>query len=224
MKTNKDPKGLITQDSIMVAPRELNDDANWTLVESKQTRKLREKERLENLAQFPPLPTVNEGSVAMSTETASSKRRANKINLKKIFNEDKQSSGTPRTITIKNIDLIKKEEKCTKSEEKKVIDISSSTDTFDDLTSISESTTEDSSGIFTIETRSSSDEDSSTPSIYKRKNLNEKIREQAYSAKCATDSNKKIKKVEDMKTPSKEPEENQDFLKEQEKLYQSNSS
>ena len=52
----------------MVAPQELNDDANWTLVESKQTRKLREKERLENLAQFPPLPTVNEGSVATSTE------------------------------------------------------------------------------------------------------------------------------------------------------------
>ena len=130
-----------------------------------------------------------------------------------------QSSGTPRTITSKNIDLIKKEEKCTKSEEKKVIDISSSTDTFDDLTSISESTTEDSSGIFTIETRSSSNEDSSTPSVYKRKNLNERIREQAYSAKCATDSIKKIKKVKEMKTPSEEPEENQDFLKEQEKLY-----
>ena len=92
----------------MVAPQELNDDTNWTLVESKQTRKLREKERLQNLAQFPPLPMMNEGSVAMSTETASSKYRGNKINLKKIFNEDKQSSRTPRTITIKNIDLIKK--------------------------------------------------------------------------------------------------------------------
>ena len=103
---------------------------------------------------------MNEWLVAMSTEIASSKRRAKKINLKKNFNEDKQSSGIPRTIIIKNIDLIKKEEKCTKSEEKKVIDISSSTDTFDDLISISESTTEDSSGIFTIETRSSSDEDS----------------------------------------------------------------
>ena len=142
MKTNNDPKGLITQDSIMVAPQELNDNANWTLVESKQTRKLQEKERLQNLAQFPPLPTVNEGSVAMLTETASSKCRANKIYLKKIFNEYKQSSGTPRTITIKNIELINTE-KNTKSEEKEVIDISSSTDTFDDLTSISESTTED---------------------------------------------------------------------------------
>ena len=88
--------------------------------------------------------------------------------LKKYFNEDKQSSGTPRTITIKNIELIIKEEKNTKSEEKEVIDISSSTDTFDDLTSISESTTEESSGIFTIETRSFSDEDSSTTSVYKR--------------------------------------------------------
>ena len=84
----------------------VNDDANWTLVESKQTSKLQEKERIQNLAQFPPLHTVNEGSVDMSTETASSKRRANKINLKKIFNEDKQSSGTPRIITIKNIELI----------------------------------------------------------------------------------------------------------------------
>ena len=93
MKTNKDPKGLITQDSIIVAPQELNDDTNWTLVESKQTRK--------------------------------------------------QSSGTPRTITIKNIDLIKKEEKSTNSEDKEAIDISSSTDSFEDLTSISESTTED---------------------------------------------------------------------------------
>ena len=136
MKTNKDPKGLITQDSIMVAPRELNDDANWTLIESKQTCKLWEKERLQNLAQFPPLPTVNEGSVAISTETASSKRRTNKINLKKIF-KDKQSSGISRIITIKNIELINKENKNSKSEEKEVIDISSSTDTFDDLTSIS---------------------------------------------------------------------------------------
>ena len=37
--------------------------------------------------------------------------------------------------------------------------------------------------------------------------------------KCAIDSIKKIKKVKDMKTPSKEAEENQNFLKEQEKLY-----
>ena len=187
----QDPRGLITQDSIItysiiVAPQELNDDTNWTLVESKQTHKLQEKKRLQNLAQLPHLPTVNEGLVAMSTETASSKRRANKINLKKFFNEDKQSSGTTRTITIKNISLIKKEEKYTKPEEKGVIDISSSTDTFDHLTSISESTTKDSSGIFTIETRSSSDEESSTPSVNKRKCLNATIREQAYSSKCAT--------------------------------------
>ena len=85
---------------------------------------------------------MNEGSVAMSTGTASSKRRTNKINLKKIF-KDKQSSGISRIITIKNIELINKENKNSKSEEKEVIDISSSTDTFDDLTSISESTTED---------------------------------------------------------------------------------
>ena len=97
--------------------------------------------------------------------------------------------------------------------------MSSITDTFDDLTSISESTTEDSSGIFTIETRSFSDKDSSIPSVYKRENLNERIREQAYSAKCAMDSINKIKKIKDMKIPSKEPEENQTFLKEQEKLY-----
>ena len=109
------------------------------------------KERLQNLAPFPPLPMVNEGSVVMSTETASSQRRVDKINLKEILNEDKQLSGTPRTITIKNIELINTEKKNTKSEEKKVIDISSNTDTFDDLTSISESTTEDSSCIFAIE-------------------------------------------------------------------------
>ena len=69
----------------MVSQQGLNDDVNWTLVEAKQTRKLREKERLQNLTQFPLLPTVNEGSVVMSTETASSKRRANKINLKDFF-------------------------------------------------------------------------------------------------------------------------------------------
>ena len=154
---------------------------------------------------------MNEGSVAMSTETASSNCRANKINLKKFFNEDKQSSGTTRTITIKNISLIKKEEKYTKPEEKGVIDISSSTDTFDHLTSISESTTKDSSGIFTIETRSSSDEDSSTPSVYKRKNLNERIREQACSAKCATDSINNIKKVKDMKHHQKSQKKTKPF-------------
>ena len=62
---------------------------------------------------------MNEGSVAMSTETASSKYRGNKINLKKIFNEDKQSSGTPRTITIKNIELINTEKKRRKPNQKK---------------------------------------------------------------------------------------------------------
>ena len=30
MKNTKDITGLITQDSIMVAPQELNDDASWT--------------------------------------------------------------------------------------------------------------------------------------------------------------------------------------------------
>ena len=52
MKTNKDPNGLITQESNMVAPQELFDDASWTIVESKKTRKKNKKERLQHLAQF----------------------------------------------------------------------------------------------------------------------------------------------------------------------------
>ena len=62
MKTEKDHKGLITQGSIMVAPQEVYDNTNWTLVESKQTRNLKEKERLQHMAKCPPLPTVNKGS------------------------------------------------------------------------------------------------------------------------------------------------------------------
>ena len=84
---------------------------------------------------------VNEGSVATSKETTTSKRRANKTILKKTFDNDKLSSGTTKCITIN------KYKKNTRPEEKEVIDISSNTDTFDDLTFISESTTEDSSGI-----------------------------------------------------------------------------
>ena len=149
----------------------MEDDANWTLVESKQTQKLQEKERIHNLAQFLPVPMLNEGSVATSKETASSNRRCNKTNLKKKIDEDKLSSGTTQSITIN------KYKKNTKPEEKEVIDVSSNTDTFDDLTSISESTTEDSSGVLTIGTRSSSEEESSIPNVYQRKCLNKNIRE-----------------------------------------------
>ena len=60
MKTTKDPTGLITQDSIIVAPQELNDDASWTLIQSKKTRKERQKAKEKNLTAFPPLPSIQE--------------------------------------------------------------------------------------------------------------------------------------------------------------------
>ena len=102
MKTNKDPNRLITQESIIVAPQELNDDASWTLVESKKTLKQNKKERLQRLAQFPPLLKVREGPVAISQESASSKQVSIKIHLNKIFNGDKLANKTHKLITFKN--------------------------------------------------------------------------------------------------------------------------
>ena len=58
MKNAKDTTGLITQDSIMVAPQELNDDAGWILVQSKKTWKERQKAKEENLAAFSPLLSI----------------------------------------------------------------------------------------------------------------------------------------------------------------------
>ena len=46
---------------------------------------------------------INEVSVTTPKETSSSKHRANKINLKKNFDEEKLASGTLKSITIKNI-------------------------------------------------------------------------------------------------------------------------
>ena len=97
--------------------------------------------------------------MATLKDTALTKCRSNKINLKKIVNEEKSSSWIPKGITIKNIEVIKKEEKSTNPEQKDIINISSDTDTFDNLTSISELTTEDSNDVFKIETISSSQED-----------------------------------------------------------------
>ena len=42
----------------MVAPQELNDDAGWTLDQSKKTWKERQKAKEENLTAFPPLPSI----------------------------------------------------------------------------------------------------------------------------------------------------------------------
>ena len=61
MKTNHDSKEMFSQDSIIVALQELkNDDTSWIFVQSKKNQKLREKERLQYLAQIPSFPTVNE--------------------------------------------------------------------------------------------------------------------------------------------------------------------
>ena len=51
----------------MVAPRELNDDAGWTLVQSKKTRKERQNAKEENLATFPPLPSIQKDSTTNQT-------------------------------------------------------------------------------------------------------------------------------------------------------------
>ena len=58
MKTAKDTTGLITQDSIMVAPQQLNDDTSWTLIQSKKTWKERKEAKQANLAAFPPLSSI----------------------------------------------------------------------------------------------------------------------------------------------------------------------
>ena len=58
MKTIKDTTGLLIQHSIMVAPQEINDNADWSLVQSKKTQKKRQKAKQENLATFPPLPSI----------------------------------------------------------------------------------------------------------------------------------------------------------------------
>ena len=63
----------------MVAPHELNDDASWTLVQSKKTQKERQKAKQENLAAFPPLPSIQKGdeSVAkLSEKSASSSKHS----------------------------------------------------------------------------------------------------------------------------------------------------
>ena len=142
MKTDKDPNGLITQESNMVAPQELFDDASWTIVESKKTRKQNKKERLQHLAQFPPLPKVKGGSVAMSQESASSKHKHTKINLNKIFNGEKLANKTPKIITIKknkkSLKVKNDKNKNTNNSFNEIISISS-TESINEDTSISES-------------------------------------------------------------------------------------
>ena len=217
MKTNKDTTGLITQASIMVAPQELNDDANWTLVQSKKTRKQKEKERQEHLAQFPPLSTENEGSVAKSKESASSKHRTTKINLSKIFNREKLATKTPKTITIKHTKKSQNNQDSIKQDKNEIISILSSSDSSDDASSISEFTTEDcSDSTFTIETITTSEvECSTTPSVYQKKNINRRTKEMAYSAKSTVDSIIKLRKVKN----KGEPDTEQDFPQEQEELH-----
>jgi len=228
MKTNKDPNGLITQESIMVAPQELNDDASWTLVESKKTRKQNKKERLQHLAQFPPLPKVKDGSVAMSQESASSKRLSTKINLNKIFNGERLANKTPKVITFKNNTKKIKDKDTNMQKEKQnddeIISISS-TETIDDNTTISESTTEHSEDSFiTLKTTSESEDDESTkPSVYRNKNLNQRIRERAYSARSIVDSITKLKKVKNTDDPSNTMNQETQLKLHQHKLHQYNN-
>ena len=95
MKTTKDTTGLITQDSIMVAPQQLNDDAGWTLVQSKKTQKERKKAKQEQLAAFPPLPNIqnNQESVANSSKKpASSSKRSIRAKMNKIFQNYKSEN------------------------------------------------------------------------------------------------------------------------------------
>ena len=123
MKTNNDPKGLITHDSIMlIAPQELNDAGNWILVKSNKTHKIEEKDSLQILVQFPPLPTVNEGSMAMSQKSASSKHSTSKINFNKIFHGEKLASETPKEITIKTKINVTEKEKMSVSYSEQYLD------------------------------------------------------------------------------------------------------
>ena len=103
MKITKDTTWLITQDSIMVAPQEVNDDANWTLVESKKTQKERKKAKQENFAAFPPLPSIkkHEESVnKLSKKPGFSSKWSVKLKLNKIFKNIKSDNYAPKEVVI----------------------------------------------------------------------------------------------------------------------------
>ena len=66
----------------MVAPEELNDDTDWTLVQSKKTWKERQKAKEENLTAFPPLPSIqkdDESMASLSEKAASSSKCSMKM-------------------------------------------------------------------------------------------------------------------------------------------------
>ena len=206
----------------MVAPQELNDDAGWTLVQSKKTRKERVKARQEHMAAFLPLSCTqdNEESVAsLSNKSASSSKCSMKPNLSKIFNINKLSKCALKEVTIKARTDAKQEDK----NEAKVDDIISlsSTDSniMDNMSIISiSSTSEESSDTFSLTLSSVSSDDSSKPSVYKSYFSRKKPQDFAFSAQCTENSINKIKKNKIIKQVQ-EPMEIQDFPLDQQELY-----
>ena len=90
----------------MVAPRELNVDAGWTLIQSKKTRKERQKAKEENLTAFLALPSIqkdDESVAKLSEKSASSSKHSMKLKLNIIFNNNKSNKLSNITTLIKNM-------------------------------------------------------------------------------------------------------------------------
>ena len=77
---------------------------------------------------------------------------------------------------------------------------------------------EESSDSFTLSLSSTSRNDSPRPSVYRNSNFRRALKERAFSASCAENSIKKIKKNKVIKQ-AQEPTQVQDFPSEQKELY-----
>ena len=141
MKITNDTTGLITHDSIVVTPQELNDDAGWALVQSKKTRKEIQKAKEEDLAAFPPLPSIqkdDESVAKLSEKSSSSSKCSMKLKLNKIFNNNKNNKSNkcvPKEVVVTKNDV---KHNNINQEYDEVIRISSSdSDIFDNISIMS---------------------------------------------------------------------------------------
>ena len=80
------------------------------------------------------------------------------------------------------------------------------------------STSEESSNSFTLSLSSTSSDDLSRPSVYRKSNFRKALKERAFFASCAENSIKKIKRNKVIKQVQ-EPTQVPDFPSEQKELY-----
>ncbi len=128
----------------MVAPQELNDDAGWTLVQSKKTQKERSKARQDNMAAFPPLLCTQSNEelvVSLLKKSASSNKNSMKPKLNKIFNNNKSSKCAPKEVTIKTRTDVKQEDKNAKKIDEVISISSTDSNIMDGMSTISISST-----------------------------------------------------------------------------------